>query len=348
MLMKNLKILRKAALGGSVLGSIGTSLCCAGPLAAVALGATGVAASGALEKWRPVFLGLTFLLLAPAWYLIYWRPKAGCAEGAACVTGPASKWSKASLWGATALLAVAAAAPRLSSSSSNGKKGGACCALGNLFGGQAGPVPEATTSTPGNIPWQRVSLYAVPLVCPVAPQIGCGSHAKPILLALERQPGVAQAWLNHSGTRLAVVWKPDATPAKRAFALDFIRTREGLDMRELSGSQRQATLQGFRSGRGWLRGAAVDGLSREEAGVMAARLVRRIQARVSLSAAKAQALQGELQTLFIHRLIGPHSDNEPPAATEVLRVLQRRLNEKEIALLKETLPRNLRPQPGER
>jgi hypothetical protein len=49
-----------------------------------------------------------------------------------------------------------------------------------------------------NIAPDRVSVYSVPLVCPAAPEIGCGSRSKPVLLALERRPEVAQAWLKSS------------------------------------------------------------------------------------------------------------------------------------------------------
>ena len=52
----------------------------------------------------------------------------------------------------------------------------------------------------------RISVFKAPLVCPAAPQIGCGGASKPILLDLERQPGVAEAWLNRGGTIISVVW----------------------------------------------------------------------------------------------------------------------------------------------
>src|SRR5713101_9902436 len=55
-----------------------------------------------------------------------------------------------------------------------------------------------------------LSLYQVPWRCPAALQIGCGSHAKPILLELEQNPGVSEAWLNRQGTAVAVVWNPGA------------------------------------------------------------------------------------------------------------------------------------------
>ncbi len=44
-----------------------------------------------------------------------------------------------------------------------------------------------------------ISFYKTPLVCNAAPEIGCGSRAKPALLELEKNPAVKEAWLNRSG-----------------------------------------------------------------------------------------------------------------------------------------------------
>lgn len=54
------------------------------------------------------------------------------------------------------------------------------------------------------LPPDRVSIYQVSLVCPAAPQIGYGTRAKPVLLALERETTVAEAWLNRAGTLMAI------------------------------------------------------------------------------------------------------------------------------------------------
>lgn len=113
--MDKSKALQKATLGGSILAAITASLCCIGPLVAVLLGAGGFAASAVFEKWRPVFLGVTFALLALAWYLTYRKPKAACEEGSACATKPVSKWNKVILWFATGFVLIAAAFPSLSS-----------------------------------------------------------------------------------------------------------------------------------------------------------------------------------------------------------------------------------------
>src|SRR5258708_27719899 len=113
--MDKSEVLQKASLGGSILAAITASLCCIGPLVAVLLGASGFAASAVFEKWRPVFLGVTFTLLALAWYLTYRKPKAVCEEGSACATKPVAKWNKVVLWFATGVVLVTAAFPSLSS-----------------------------------------------------------------------------------------------------------------------------------------------------------------------------------------------------------------------------------------
>ena len=44
-----------------------------------------------------------------------------------------------------------------------------------------------------------ITFYDVPLVCGAAPAIGCGSRAKPLLIDLEQQTAVEEAWLNRRG-----------------------------------------------------------------------------------------------------------------------------------------------------
>ena len=62
-----------------------------------------------------MFLGVTFALLALAWYLMYRKPKAACEEGSVCATKPVSKWNKVILWIATGVVLVTLAFPSLSS-----------------------------------------------------------------------------------------------------------------------------------------------------------------------------------------------------------------------------------------
>jgi hypothetical protein len=57
---------------------------------------------------------------------------------------------------------------------------------------------------------ETISFYDVPLVCGAAPSIGCGSRAKPLLLDLEQQTSIREAWLNRTGTIVAIVWRGPA------------------------------------------------------------------------------------------------------------------------------------------
>src|SRR5437667_1058231 len=134
----------------------------------------------------------------------------------------------------------------------------------------------------------RVSVFKAPLVCPAAPQIGCGSASKPILLDLEKQPGVLEAWLNRAGTIIAVVWKPESDAETRSKVATGLKEDRAT---ELQGDSRDKSVQDFLSGKGWYHGANVDRLSEEEADIIAARLVRWVQAKSSLAKEKAEGLQ---------------------------------------------------------
>jgi copper chaperone CopZ len=184
--MDKSKTLQKATLGGSVLAAITASLCCIGPLVAVALGASGFAASAVFEKWRPVFLGVTFALLALAWYLTYRKPKAACEEGSACATKPVSKWNNVVLWFATAFVLIAAAFPSLSSA---------------ILRATQRSAPVAATD--GNSAVLKVKI----------PSMDCAACALSIQSVLKKQAGVQQAQVSFD-TKEAVV-QYDATKLSR-------------------------------------------------------------------------------------------------------------------------------------
>lgn len=193
----------------------------------------------------------------------------------------------------------------------------------------------------------RITLYEVPLVCPAAPEIGCGSRSKPILLQLEREGSVAEAWVNRPGAIMAIVWEPETRRAERAATLRAVAEKEQFKPRELNGAARKEALKAFLSREGWHRGSDVDRLSEEEAGIIAARLVRRIETRVSLSAEQAKTLRAEFTGILKRRLTGEQDDNESNTEERLLTVLRSHLDEKDVAELEKTLPRSLRPLPGE-
>ena len=146
-------------------------------------------------------------------------------------------------------------------------------------------------SKPALTPPSTVSFFKVPLQCLAAPQIGCGSRAKPILLELKRNPGVSEAWLNRAGTRIAVVWKPESNAEARGNVATKLQEQNATEIR---GKSRDEDLKDFSSGKGWYRGEEVDRLSEEEAGIIAARLVQRVEAKTMLPKEKADALEHAL------------------------------------------------------
>ena len=147
----------------------------------------------------------------------------------------------------------------------------------------AGVAGNAATLTA-----DRISVFKAPLVCPAAPQIGCGGASKPILLELETEPGVLEAWLNRAGTRIAVVWKPESNAEARRKVVAELKEDHAI---ELDGKPRDEAVTDFLTGKGWYHGANVDRLSEEEADIIAARLVRWVQAKSALAQEKVEGLQ---------------------------------------------------------
>ena len=68
---------------------------------------------------------------------------------------------------------------------------------------------------------ERISLYSVPLRCPLVKGLGCGSESKPILTKLDGDSSVAGTWLNHAGVTLAVFWKDGTDATKRSGSCHF-------------------------------------------------------------------------------------------------------------------------------
>jgi hypothetical protein len=74
----------------------------------------------------------------------------------------------------------------------------------------------------------RVSLFEVALRCEAAPEIGCGSRSKPVLLELEREPIITEAWLNETGTVLAVVGTEGSSHDSRSEIVQSILEKNGV------------------------------------------------------------------------------------------------------------------------
>ncbi len=192
----------------------------------------------------------------------------------------------------------------------------------------------------------RVSLFTVPLRCEAAPEIGCGPISKPILLQLEHEPAIAQAWLNGTGTVLAVVWVGNHGQETRTKTVQAVFEKNGLTATELDGEARDTELKSFLSADPWYRGADVDTLSKQEAKRIAARLVRRVQAKVALSPEQAEALETGLVQTFIQAYkdgFAGQKDKEEELKQAMLNVARKNLDQSEFGTFQEALAKGVLP-----
>jgi hypothetical protein len=197
-----------------------------------------------------------------------------------------------------------------------------------------------------------VTFYNVPLMCRAAPGLGCGSLSKPVLLDLESRPIVKEAWLDRPGKTLAIVWKDGTGAAARAMMLIAVRQAHKLSADELTGGARDTALESFHSGGGWHRGADVDRLSEEEAGIIADRLVLRVTAKAPTIAPKAELLRPVMADIIRECLVGspdPLSARcRETFATDLIAVVGAHLSGVEIEALLEAAKAGFRPVAGER
>jgi hypothetical protein len=192
----------------------------------------------------------------------------------------------------------------------------------------------------------RISLFSVPLRCEAAPDIGCGPISKPILLQLEREPAIAEAWLNGTGTVLAVVWTENHGQETRTNAVQAALAKNGLTATELDGEARDTELKSFLSADPWYRGADVDTLSQQEARTIAARLVRRVQAKVALSQEQAGALGDGLIQTFMQAYkdgFAGQKDKEQELRLAMLNVARKNLDQSEFGAFQEALAKGILP-----
>src|SRR6266487_2694586 len=198
-------------------------------------------------------------------------------------------------------------------------------------------------SKPGLAPPSTASFFKVSLQCLAAPQIGCGSVSKPILLQLTKEQGVLEAWLNRPGTTIAVVWKADADAEMRRSVTAELEEDHAT---EIQGPSRDEALKDFLSGRGWYRGTDVDRLSEEEAGIIAARLVRRVQAKTELPKDKAEGLQFAMTDALRKKLTGDScTPNEKQPSLES--VASKYLDQEQTKILREAIEKGVRALPNE-
>jgi len=204
-------------------------------------------------------------------------------------------------------------------------------------------------------------LFWVPLQCAAAPDIACGGRAKPILLALEGDPTISEAWVNRAGTVLAVVGSEASSRESRAVAIQSLLEKifERKVATEIDGEARQTELVSFLSGRDWYRGPQADDLSQEEFAIIATRLVGRMQARVAVSAVQAKALAAGFAEVFTRRYLHRSelkterqrkerlTQERAAIAEELATVVREHLDEARVSAIEDAVTEGFAPLPGE-
>jgi mercuric ion transport protein len=93
-----------AATGG-VVAAVVSTLCCAGPLVAVALGLSGAGLAATFEPLRPYFVAGTVLALGLGFVELRREEKRACEPGTLCASPIVRRRMKGALWIAT-LIAI--------------------------------------------------------------------------------------------------------------------------------------------------------------------------------------------------------------------------------------------------
>ena len=98
---------------GGILAALGAASCCVIPFALFLVGVSGawIGNLTALEPYQPVFAAVALGLIGYGAYLVYWKPKAACADGSYCARPTSSRAAKIGLWSAAVLVVVAVGFP---------------------------------------------------------------------------------------------------------------------------------------------------------------------------------------------------------------------------------------------
>jgi hypothetical protein len=145
-----------------------------------------------------------------------------------------------------------------------------------------------------------VTFYKTPLVCSAAPEIGCGSRAKPALLQLEKNPAVKEAWLNRTGTIVAIVWKDK--PQTEQVAKPVFE-ENNIQFAELTEKDAAAYKKTFRKENEWYQGSNVDALSREEATTIAESSVKFALENNLITKDEADKIKKDVEAYFKIELV---------------------------------------------
>jgi mercuric ion transport protein len=92
-----------ASVAGGIVAAVASTLCCAGPLVAVALGVSGAGLAQTFEPLRPAFVVMAVGALAYGHWAVRKEEQRACEPGSPCVSPVVRRRTKRVLWLGTVL-----------------------------------------------------------------------------------------------------------------------------------------------------------------------------------------------------------------------------------------------------
>ncbi|GAB2653873.1 hypothetical protein GCM10027036_04010 [Flavihumibacter cheonanensis] len=144
-----------------------------------------------------------------------------------------------------------------------------------------------------------VSFYEAPLVCHAAPSIGCGSKAKFLLVDLEKyNDAVEGAWLNKTGTVVAVKWNTKTEADKKVEIIKTVSTNHNIELTTLAQTEATDYANTFPNSSEWYRGKEVDKLSKEEAGIIAKNTIASYKEKKLIKPSFEKQFQADIEMIY--------------------------------------------------
>ncbi len=144
-----------------------------------------------------------------------------------------------------------------------------------------------------------VSFYEAPLVCHAAPSIGCGSKAKFLLVDLEKyNDAIEGAWLNKTGTVVAVKWNTKTGEDKKTEIINTVSTYHNIELTTLVQTEATDYAKTFPNSSEWYKGKEVDKLSKEEAGIIAQNTIASYKEKKLIKPSFEKQFQADIEKIY--------------------------------------------------
>lgn len=169
-----------------------------------------------------------------------------------------------------------------------------------------------------------VSFYEAPLVCHAAPSVGCGSKAKFMLVDLEKYDEVEGAWLNKTGTIVAVKWNAATIESKQTEIINAVSTNHSIELSPVAASEADNHAKTFPNSNQWFKGNEVDKLSKEEAQIIARNTIAGYKKDGMVKASFEKQFQADIAKIYenLFLSIGSYKDLTTEAYNKVEEQIQ--------------------------